>query len=107
MRVQWDAGNRARELRPAAIHNPLLIRGIRRAQHGKGNTAVPKCRARELPAVERDSEFAVLNFQRQFVNVLTIQVVPDVVVTRSVVASEPSGQGRENSSCGELEESAV
>ena len=48
---------------------------------------MPKCSTRHLPAVQCVAEEPVLNFDRQLVDVLSVEIVPDVVVARTVVAS--------------------
>ena len=48
---------------------------------------------------------AVSHSDWQLIDVLRIEIVPDVVVARPVVAGQFSRQGRENSSGGELQES--
>src|SRR5579863_7978243 len=47
------------------------------------------------------------HLHRQLIDVLAIEIVPDVIVARTVVAGEFSGQGGKNSSSGKLQESAV
>src|ERR1017187_712027 len=49
----------------------------------------------------------ILYFDRQHIYILPIEVVPDVVVARAVIAAEVSRQWREDASGGELQEPAV
>src|SRR5271168_1883731 len=68
---------------------------------------MPKHGSRHLPAVQRVSKNAVLDLERELIDILRIEIAPDVVVARTVVARQISRKGREDSSCGELQESAV
>ena len=43
----------------------------------------------------------------QLIHVLRVEIVPDVVVARAVVAGQFSGERRENSSGGELQEASI
>ena len=92
--IQRHAGNLARKLRPAAIHDSLSVRRIGRAQHGERNPAVPKHRSRNLPAVERVPQQPPAHLDRQMINVLRVQIVPDIVIARTVIPRQFSRQRR-------------
>ncbi len=47
------------------------------------------------------------NFDRQLIDILRVEIVPDVVIARTVIAGQLSRQRRKNPSGGELKESAV
>ena len=66
-------------------------------KHGSGN----------LPAIERVAQSMIAHFDRQLIHILRIEIVPDVIVARTVVAGQFSRQRRKNSSRGERKESSV
>src|ERR1019366_8163877 len=51
--IQGHARGLPGELRPTALHNAISISGVRRAQDGERNPAVPKCGSGNLPPVHR------------------------------------------------------
>ncbi len=91
--IERHAGNNACELRPAAVHNAISICRIGRAQDGKRNPAMPKHGSRHLPAVQCIAKKPVLDLDRQLIDILRIEIVPDVVVAGTVVASQVSREG--------------
>ena len=105
--VERHAGNDACELRPAAVDDAVSIRRIRRAENGERNAAVPEDGSRNLPAVQRMAEKAVLHFRRQFIHVLRVEIVADVVVAGAVVSRQISRKRRQNSARGKLQKAAV
>ena len=68
---------------------------------------MPEHGPRNLPAVQRITQRMVVDFDRQHIDILPIEVVPDVVIAWAVITTEVSRQGRENASGGELQEPAV
>ena len=84
--IERYTGNRACELRPAAVDNPIAIRGIRRTQNRERNPAVPKDGSRHLPATQRIGQVSILKLQRELIDVLRVEIVADVVVTGTIVA---------------------
>ena len=64
MVVEGRAGDDARELRSAALHDAVSVGRIRRAEHGEGNAAVPEDRAGQLPAVQEVAEVMALHLDR-------------------------------------------
>ena len=107
MLVQRNARNDAGKLRPAALHDAVSVCRIRRAQHRERNPAVPERCSRNLPAVERVAQRMTAHFDRQLINVLRVEIVPDVIVARAIVAGQVSRQRRENPSRGKRKESSV
>src|SRR5271154_6267691 len=63
--------------------------------------------SRHLPAVQCVGKKPILYLERELIDILRIEIVADVVVARTVVARQISRKGREDASCGELQESAV
>src|SRR5208283_5989844 len=47
------------------------------------------------------------HFDRQLINILRVEIVPDVIVAWTIVAGQVSRQRRENPSCGKRKESSV
>src|SRR5580698_5059288 len=107
MLIERDAGNDARELRSAALHNAVSIGGIGGAQNGERYSAVPEHGSRNLPAVERMGQLVIPNMDGQLIHILRIEVLPDVVVARTVIAGQISGQRRKNAARRELKEASV
>ena len=68
---------------------------------------MPEDRSGHLPAVQGVAEVMALHLDGKLVDILGIEVVPNVVVAGSIIASEIAGQGRKNPSGGEGQESAV
>src|SRR5208283_4617907 len=66
-------------------------------KHGSGN----------LPAIERVAQRMTAHSDRQLIHILCIEIVPDVIVARTVVASQVSRQRRENPSRGKRKEPSV
>jgi len=48
---------------------------------------MPKHGSRHLPAVQRVAERTILDLARKLIDILSIEIVPDVVVAGTVVAS--------------------
>src|SRR5208282_2657255 len=71
MIVERHARDHACKLQPAALQDSVPIRGIRRAQHGKGQPAMPYCGSGYLPAVQRVAQPAAAHMTRELVGVLT------------------------------------
>src|SRR5271166_1656497 len=105
--IERDARNDARELRSAALHNAVSVGRVRRAQDRERNSAMPKHGSGDLPAVERRCQQAILKVNWQLIHILRVEIVPDVIVARTVIAGQLSGQRRKNPSRGELKESSV
>ena len=68
---------------------------------------MPEHRPGHLPAVQCVANLMTLHFDRKLINVLSVEIVPDVVVAGSVIAIKISRQWRQNSSGGKRQESAV
>src|SRR5208283_5773312 len=80
---------------------------MRAAQHRERNSAVPERCSGNLPAVERVTQGMTAHSDRQLINILRVEIVPDVVVTRPMIASQVSRQRRENPSGGKRKEPSV
>src|ERR1035437_6008425 len=117
MLIERDARNDARKLRSTALHDAprgtgrvgrlLHARGIRRAQDRKWNPTMPEHRPGNLPAVEHLRQLVIPNVDGQLIHILRVEVVPDVIVARTVIAGQLSWQRRKNPSRRELKESSV
>src|ERR1700722_246065 len=107
MLIKRDARNNARELRSAALHNAVSVGRIGCAQNGERHPAVPEHGPGNLPAVERVGQLVIPNVDGQLIYILRVEVVPDVIVARAVIAGQFSRQRRKNPSRGELKESSV
>ena len=107
MFVQRHAGNHARVLRTAALHDAVAVGRIRRAQDRKRQPAMPEHRSGDLPSVERPGQHAIPELDRQLIDVLGGEVVADVVVAGTVLAAQLARQRRKNGSGGEGQESTV
>src|SRR5208283_3943940 len=80
---------------------------MRAAQHRERNSAVPERCSRNLPAVERVTQEMTAHFERQLINILRVEIVPDVIVARTIIAGQVSRQRRENPSRGKRKEPSV
>src|ERR1022692_1911344 len=107
MLIERDAPNNACELRSAALHNAVSVGRIGCAQDGERHPTVPEHGPGNLPAVKHVGQLVVPNVDGQLIHILRVQIVPDVIVARTVIAGQLSGQRRENSSRRELQESSV
>ena len=47
------------------------------------------------------------HFDRQLIHILRVEIVPDVIVARTIIAGQVSRQRRENPSCGKRKEPSV
>src|SRR3989442_122349 len=95
------------EPRSAAVHDAASFRRIGRAEHGKRNATVPEGSSAHLPAVQRVSQPVTPDSDRQLIDILSIEIVSDVVVARAIIASQLSRKRGEDRACGKLQESAV
>src|SRR5208282_6028340 len=107
MRIERDAGKDTGELRPAALHDAVSVCRIRRAQHRERNSAVPKRCSGYLPAVQRVAQRMTPHSNRQLIHILRVEIVPDVIVARTIIAGQISRQRRKNPSRGKRKESSV
>src|ERR1700676_749582 len=107
MLIERDAPNDASELRSAALHNSVSVGRIGRAQNGERHPTVPEHGPGNLPAVERLRQLVIPNVDGQLIHILRVEVVPDVVVARTVIAGQLSRQRGKNTSRRELKESSV
>src|ERR1700683_1382351 len=107
MRIELDARNDTGELRPAALHDAVSVCRIRRAQHRERNSAVPKRCSGDLPAVQRVAQRTTPHSDRQLIDILRVEIVPDVIVARTIIAGQISRQRRKNPSRRERKESSV
>src|ERR1700692_1049703 len=107
MLIERDACNDARELRSAALHNAVSVGRIGCAQNGERHPAVPEHGPGNLPAVEHVRQLVIPNVEGQLIHILRVEIVADVIVARTVIAGQLSGQRRKNPSRRELKESSV
>src|ERR1017187_2818635 len=107
MLIEADARNDACELRSAALHNAVSIGRIGCAQNGERHPTVPEHGSGNLPAVEDVRQLVIPNVEGQLIHILRVEIVPDVIVARTVIAGQLSGQRRKNPSRRELKESSV
>src|ERR1700686_2684384 len=105
--IERDAGNDACELRSAALHNSVFVGRIGCAQNGEWHPTVPKHGPGNLPAVEHVRQLVIPNVEGQLIHILRVEIVPDVIVARTVIAGQLSRQRRKNPSRRELKESSV
>src|SRR5271168_2049498 len=68
---------------------------------------MPKRCSRDLPAVQRVAQRMPSHSYRQLIHILRVEVVPDVVVARTVIAGQISRQRRKNPSRRERQEPSV
>src|ERR1700735_1377444 len=68
---------------------------------------MPKRRSRNRPAVERVRQLVIPNVDWRLIHILRVEIVPDVIVARTIIARELSRQRRKNPSRRELKESSV
>src|SRR4029077_12018015 len=68
---------------------------------------MPKNGSGNLPTVECPRQLLIPNFDRQLIQILPIEIVPDVVVAWAVIAGEFSRQRGKDPSRGKLKESPV
>src|SRR5271169_6485644 len=90
MLIERDARNDACELWSAALHNAVSVRRIGRAQNGERYPTVQEHGPGNLPAVEHVRQRVIPNVDRQLIQVLRVEVVPDVIVARTVIAGQLS-----------------
>jgi len=105
--IKRYASNDTCELRSTTLHDAASFCRIGRAEHGKRNATVPEDASGHLPAVQRVSEPVTPNSDRQLIDILSIEIVSDVVVARAIIASQLSRKRGEDRACGKLQESAV
>jgi len=91
--IQRNAWNDAGVLRPAALNDAVAVGRIRRAQDREWQATMPKHGTRDLPSVQRWRQDAILNSDRQLIDVLSSEVVPHVVVAGTVLAAKLTWQG--------------
>src|SRR5271170_8377766 len=68
---------------------------------------MPKHGPRNLPTIERVAQTMTAHSNRQLIHILCIEIVPDVVVARTIIAGQISRQRRKNPSRRERKESSV
>src|ERR1035441_4998885 len=68
---------------------------------------MPKRCSGDLPAVQRVAQRMTAHSNRQLIHILRIEIVPDVVVARTIIAGQVSRKRRENPSRGKRQESSV
>ena len=107
MLIERNAPNDASELRSAALHNSVSAGRIRCAQNGERHPTVPEHGPGNLPAVEHVRQLVIPDVEGQLIHILRVQIVPDVIVARTVISGQLSRQRRKNPSCRELQESSV
>src|ERR1700680_1202617 len=91
MLIERDAPNHACELRSAALHNAVSVGRIGCAQNGERHPTVPEHGPGNLPAVEHVRQLVIPNVEGQLIHILRVEVVPDVIVARTVIAGQFSG----------------
>ena len=68
---------------------------------------MPEGGPRNLPTVQRIPQPAALYLEWQLIDVFRIEIMSNIVITRSIIARQFTWQGGEYPAGGELEESAV
>src|SRR5580704_18577000 len=68
---------------------------------------MPKHGSRNLPSIERVANSMTAHSNRQLIHILSVEIVPDVVVARTIIAGQISRQRRKNPSRREGKESSV
>src|ERR1700683_5201143 len=68
---------------------------------------MPKHSSRNLPSIERIAHSTTAHSNRQLIHILRVEIVPDVVVARTIIAGQISRQRRKNPSRRERKESSV
>ena len=58
--IEWDTGNERWQIAAHCLDDAVSICGIRRAQDGKWNAAMPKDGSRDLPTIEGVGERPIL-----------------------------------------------
>ena len=107
MPIKRDAGNDTGELRSTALHNAVSVGRIWCAQNGERHPTVPEHGPGNLPAIQRLRQLVIPNVDGQLIHILRVEVVPDVIVARTIIAGQLSRQRRKNSSRRELKESSI
>jgi len=92
--VEGHARNDTCELGSATLHDAIAICRVGRAKHTKWNPTMPENRPCQLPAVQRVTELPTPHLDGQLIDILRIEVVPDVVVARAIIAGQVSGERR-------------
>ena len=105
--IKRYARNNTCKLRSTTLQDAAFFCRIGRAEHGKRNATVPKDASGHLPAVQRVSQPVIPDSDRQLIDILSIEIVSDVIVARAVIASQLSRKRGEDRACGKLQESAV
>src|ERR1700693_6235697 len=88
MLIERNPCNDARELRSAALHNAVSVGRIGCAQNGERHPTVPEHSPENLPAVEHVRQLVIPNVDWQLIHILRVKVVPDVIVARTIIASQ-------------------
>jgi len=112
------------QLFPPALHPNRMMLVQRNARNSTGQTAVrcparcrfrllnkaclarernPRCAKRcprNLPAVERVAQRMTVHFERKLINILRVEIMPDVIVGTAHNRGPGPPQRRENPSCG-------
>ena len=101
MRVQRHAGNDTGVLGATALHDAISIGRIRCAENRERNPAVPEHRSGYLPAVQRIARHLVRHLDRQLIHILRREIMAHIVIARAILASQFSGQGRDDPPRGE------
>src|ERR1700690_522225 len=68
---------------------------------------MPKHGSRNLPSIERVAQSMTAHFNWQLIHILRIEIAPDVVVARTIIAGQISRQRRKNPSRRERKEASV
>src|SRR5580693_2714365 len=68
---------------------------------------MPKQGSRDLPAVECVAKEMVSNLDRQFIDILSVEIVANVVIARTIVPRQVSGERGEDSSGRKLQKPAI
>src|ERR1700693_2174659 len=68
---------------------------------------MPKHGSRNLPSIERVAQSMTAHFNWQLIHILRIEIVPDVIVARTIIAGQFSRQRGKNPARGKLEETSV
>src|SRR5271170_2383124 len=68
---------------------------------------MPKHGPRNLPTIERVAQTMTAHSNRQLIHILCVEIVPDVVVARTIIVGQISQQRRKNPSRRERKEASV
>src|ERR1700687_454708 len=105
--IERHAGNDAGELRTTTVHNAISICGVRGAQNRERNPTMPEEGSRDLPAVESVGKVVAVELEGKLIDILSAEIVADVVVAGTIVAHQFARERSENPTSGELQEAAV